>query len=105
MGTVHFLREDDRHHMAMEALSKQDVMMEEIRGIHQKVGGLIDQANALMDGDLKALLDAPNYKFDNGVRESLNQLREEREILQERAELLIIRASEYLDWYDQTFRK
>ena len=103
MGTVHFLRQSDRSHVSQDALAKHQQMINEIRAIHLKVGTMIDAGNALMDADLKAIATDPHYKFDNTVREKLAALKAERELLGERAELLIKRAADYLEWYDSVF--
>lgn len=103
MGTVHFLRQSDRSHASMNALAKHQEMIDEIRAIHQKVGAMIDQGNALLDADLRAITSDPHYKFNNTVQEKLAALRAERELLTERADLLIKRAGEYLEWHNSIF--
>lgn len=104
MGTVHFLRSSDRSHVSNDLLAKHQAIIDEVRGLHQKAGGLIDQANALLDADLLAIGTDPNYKYDNGVREKLNELRAEREALTQRSELLLKRAAEYLEWHAELFK-
>lgn len=104
MGTVHFLRSSDRSHVSSDLLAKHQLMLDEVREIHQKSGGLIDQSNALLDADLLAIGTDPNYKYDNGVQERLDELRTEREDLLHRAEVLIKRAAEYLEWHAGLFK-
>lgn len=105
MGTVHFLRQSDRHQASMEALFKHEEMMEEIREVHLQVDKLLAAAETLMDDDLRAICTDPNYKFDNGVREALELIKAERVALTARGDALLARADAYLKWYDETFKR
>lgn len=105
MGTVHFLRSTDITRVSSDLLAKHQLIIDEVKGLNQKAGELIDQANAIMDADLKAMLDMSSYKFDNGIREKLDELRAEREILTQRSEALLKRAAEYLEWHGELFNK
>lgn len=105
MGTVHFLRASDMTRVSSDLLAKHQLIIDEVKELNQKSGELIDQANALIDADLLAIRTAPNYKYDNGVREKLDELRVEREALSQRTELLLKRAAEYLEWHGELFNR
>lgn len=105
MGTVHFLRPTDIAHVSSDLLAKHQLIIDEVNKLSRKAGTLIDQANALMDDDLKAMLNMASYKFNNGIAEKLEALRTERETIAQRSEALLERAAEYLKWHDELFNK
>jgi hypothetical protein len=105
MGTVHFLRASDIARVSNDLLAKHKLIIDEVKELNQKAGELIDQANALLDADLLAIGTDPNYKYDNGVKEKLDELKAERETITQRSELLLKRASEYLEWHGELFKR